>query len=423
MLTIKNNLMSTNAARHLGSSYSALSESVERLSSGLRINSAKDDAAGMAVRELMRADIAVLRQASRNAQDGISLLQTMEGALSVMDGVLIRMKELAEQAATGSYSQDQRKIMHAEFTEMVEEIDRIANTHAINGIEMLNTADGSINIHIGTAETIAIDKSNMTSSGLGVSIGNSGYQAVSDHGVDSAGDTWLTVDDGGNGENLTLDIQFTDTTNGNESAVSVDFAGAGGGANYSLTQVVDAINAQAGFTMASVTTDSATGKQHLKVASEGSTADGVTITASTGANTTGAGGLAVGAGVTDAGVTEADGANGTDDGRMRTMEGAGINILDTASAEDALSVVGSAIHAKDTVRASLGYKMNRLESTRAVLDIQSENLLTAESRISDVDVATEMAKMTRNQVLAQAGIAMLSQANGMPQMALSLLGR
>ena len=118
MLAIKNNLMAVNAARHLGMSYNALATSVERLSSGLRINSAKDDAAGLAVRELMRADIAVIQQGARNAQDGISMLQTMEGAMATIDDALIRMQQLAEQAATGSYSSAQRSIMENEFTEI-----------------------------------------------------------------------------------------------------------------------------------------------------------------------------------------------------------------------------------------------------------------------------------------------------------------
>ncbi|RPJ28776.1 MAG: flagellin, partial [Planctomycetaceae bacterium] len=126
MLAIKNNLMAANAARYLGQSYDALATSVERLSSGLRINSASDDAAGMAVRELMRADIAVLQQGARNAQDGVSLLQTMEGALQVIDNLLVRMQQLAEQASTGSYSSAQRLIMDNEFNEMANEVQRIS---------------------------------------------------------------------------------------------------------------------------------------------------------------------------------------------------------------------------------------------------------------------------------------------------------
>ncbi|HEW79532.1 MAG TPA: flagellin [Phycisphaerales bacterium] len=269
MLAIKNNIMAANAARHLGQSYDALATSVERLSSGLRINSAKDDAAGLAVRELMRADIAVLQQGARNAQDGISMLQTMEGAMATIDNALIRMKQLAEQAATGSYSAAQRTIMDSEFGEMANEIERIAGATKFNGIKMLDSATGSISIHFGSlTDKIDVSTADMTKSGL-----------------------------------------------------SID----------------------------------------------------------------------------------------------------ALTIATAASAKASLATLDSAISTKDTARASFGYKMNRLESTVEVLNIQGENLLTAESRISDVDVATEMAQMTRTQVLAQAGIAMLAQANSMPQMALTLL--
>ena len=141
MLAIKNNMMAANAARYLGKSYDALATSVERLSSGLRINSAKDDAAGMAVRELMRADISVIDQGVRNTQDGISMLQTMEGAMATIDNALVRMKQLAEQASTGSYSSAQRVIMNNEFAEMAAEMDRISKSTKFNGIAMLNTTD------------------------------------------------------------------------------------------------------------------------------------------------------------------------------------------------------------------------------------------------------------------------------------------
>ena len=270
MLAIKNNIMAANAARHLGASYDALAQSVERLSSGLRINSAKDDAAGLAVRELMRADIAVLQQGSRNAMDGISMLQTFEGAMGTMDEALVRMKQLAEQAATGSYSSAQRAIMDNEFDEMAAEINRIAGATEFNGNTLLNSATASVSIQFGAATT---DK---------------------------------------------VDITGTDMTS---SALSL--------------------------TTASLTT--------------------------------------------------------------------------AASAQAALATIATAITSKDTARARFGYKMNRLESTISVINNQAENLMAAESRISDVDVATEMAIMTRTQVLAQAGVAMLGQANTVPQMALSLL--
>ncbi len=271
MLAIKNNLMAENAARHLGTSYDALATSVERLSSGLRINSSKDDAAGLAVRELMRADVAVIQQGARNAQDGISMLQTMEGAMATIDDALVRMQQLAEQASTGSYSSAQRTIMQNEFAEMRNEIDRIAGATKFNGIKMLDNS-ATVNIHFGELSTDAISIA---------------------------------------GSNLT------------------------------------------------------------------SASGGLNITA--------------------------------------------LTISNTTSANAALTTLDTAIGTKDTARSKFGYKMNRLESTISVLNIQAENLMAAESRVSDVDVATEMAKMTRNQVLAQAGISMLAQANTMPQMALTLL--
>ena len=430
MLAIKNNSMATNAARHLSDSYDALSTSVERLSSGLRINSAKDDAAGMAVRELMRADIAVLEQGSRNADDGISMLQTMEGAMGVIDENLIRMKELAEQAATGSYSDDQRTIMNSEFAQMAAEIDRIANNTTFNGISMLNNSSDSVGIHVGSSEKIDIEKVDMTTEGLGIKTGTSGYAAQSDHGVASVSDTWLTVSDAGanaGDDTLTLNIAFD---NG-EDAIAVEFTGADSGStNYTLEEVVDAINEQSqnlgndadgnskAYAMAEAVYDSDSNKYYLKVSSRTAGATDVAITLSEShADISLAGGFED----TTGSIAEAEGTADGDQGRMTKMAGTGINILDVDAAQAALTSVTSAITAKDEARAGFGYKMNRLESTSSILGIQIENLQASESRISDVDVATEMADMTKNQVLAQAGVSMLSQANGMPQMALSLL--
>jgi len=261
--------MAANAARHLGNSYNALAQSVERLSSGLRINSAKDDAAGLAVRELMRADIAVLQQGARNAQDGISLVQVAEGGMQTINDLLVRMKQLAEQAGTGTYSSAQRDIMDNEFDELADEIERIAGSAKFNGISMLNSATGDVAIMFGSSsDSITIDMADMTKSGLSI----------------------------------------------------------------------DALN------------------------------------------------------------------------------------IDTAaSAQAALTSLDTSIETANTERATFGAKMNRLDNTVNVINIQVENLMTSESRISDVDVATEMAIMTRTQVLAQAGVAMLAQANAVPQMALSLL--
>ncbi|MEE9516048.1 MAG: hypothetical protein V3V52_03035, partial [Candidatus Adiutricales bacterium] len=162
-LVINHNMMAMNAARNLSSVYKALARSTAALSSGLRVMSAADDAAGLAVRELMRADIAVINQGIRNAGDAISMIQTAEGALSVVDEKLIRMKELAEQAATGTYTTVQRELMNSEYQAMAAEIDRIANATDFNGVNLLNgdmaiSNDGSgMKIHFGTGNSAAED--------------------------------------------------------------------------------------------------------------------------------------------------------------------------------------------------------------------------------------------------------------------------
>ncbi|MFW5841602.1 MAG: flagellin, partial [Planctomycetota bacterium] len=168
MITIRNNLMADIATRQTGASFDALSRSVAKLSSGQRIVSAKDDAAGMAVTELLRSDVALYRQANRNAQDGISMVQTAEGAMGKIGEILTRMKGLAEQAATESYSDDQRSIMNQEFQELSDEITRIAESTTFNGISLLQESD-SLNIHLGgsgTDGTVGVRSADMTAKGL-----------------------------------------------------------------------------------------------------------------------------------------------------------------------------------------------------------------------------------------------------------------
>lgn len=419
MLAIKNNVMAGNAARHLGKSYDSLATSVERLASGLRINSAKDDAAGLAVRELIRADIAVLSQGSRNAQDGISMLQTMEGAMGVIDDNLIRMKELAEQAATGSYSDAQRAIMDAEFAEMADEIDRIAGATKFNDIAMLNSDEGSVSIHVGTDSTIDIDNVDMTKQGLGINTGVAVGEVTFDATMATSATTgFITV----GSEDVTVDITFDDGSN-SEDTITIALAVG----THSIDQVASAINDESmalgyandgsdkNYSMASVVTND-DGTYSLKVSSRGAADDSPTLEVTAGAST---GTFQLSGGVSTATSTTAADVN-TNDYEIESVAG-GVNIATAAAAATALDTVTDAINTKDTARASFGYKMNRLESTIAIVDIQAENLMNAESRISDVDVATEMAAMTRTQVLSQAGISMLAQANQMPQMALSLL--
>jgi len=196
-LTINHNMMAATASRNLSASYSALSTSTNRLSSGLRINTAADDAAGLAVREIMRAEVSSLNQGVRNANDAISMIQTADGALGVIDEKLIRMKELAMQASTGTYSSDQRLIIDSEYQAMASEITRIASSTDFNGIHLLNgnlssathngagmDSTGKLKVHFGTGNDSAEDYyyvqiNTATASALGVGMGATGANGKS----------------------------------------------------------------------------------------------------------------------------------------------------------------------------------------------------------------------------------------------------
>lgn len=295
-LTINTNLMAMNAARNLSNSYSMLGTSVSRLSSGMRVNSAADDAAGLAIRELMRADIASLNQGVRNANDAISLIQTADGALGIIDEKLIRMKELAEQAATGTYNSDQRLMIESEYQAMASEITRIANATDFNGVYLLN----------GALSGDTHDGSKLKSTGK-------------------------------------LKVHF-----GSGNDCSEDY-------------------------------------YYIKIGTATASALGL--------------------------------------GNQGISTRAGFAISTQSAAQHALDAINNAIISKDKIRASLGALQNRLENTISNLKIQAENIQAAESAISDVDVSLEMTQFVRAQILTQAGVAMLSQANSLPQMALQLIQR
>ena len=295
---INHNQMASNVANTLTSHYGNLQTSTKRLSTGLRVNSAADDAAGLAIRELMRTDITALQQGVRNANDAISLIQTADGALGVIDEKLTRMKELAEQAATGTYDSTQRLMIESEYQAMASEITRIANSTDFNGIHLLN----------GNLSSSSHDGAGMTSTGK-------------------------------------MKIHFGTA---NDSAE-----------DYYYIQI-------------GTSTASALGVGNQATASS-ATADARTVS---------------------------------------TQE----------QAQKALLGLTNAVVSKDKIRAHLGALQNRLENTISNLTTQAENLQSAESRISDVDVATEMTSFVRNQILTQSSVAMLSQANSMQQMAMQLIG-
>ena len=294
-LTINTNMPALNATRNLLRAQGSLGRSVQRLSSGLRINSAADDAAGLGVRELMRAEISTMRQGSRNISDAISLIQTVDGALGIIDEKLIRMNELAVQAATGSYTSDQRMMIESEYQAMAREITRIARATRFNGRRMLDPLEPVEGRHDGT-------------------------------GLDSTG---------------AIKVHFGTANSSAEDYYYIEIGGATSG------------------------------------------------TLGVGPNT--------------------DPAN-----RAYT-------ISTQAAAQNALEGIKDAIISKDKIRAHLGAIQNRLENTLSNIQIQTENLQAAESRISDADVSREMTRFVRNQILTQAAVAMLSQANSLPSAALRLI--
>lgn len=293
-LSILTNTASLDAQSKLSQTGKALASNFGKLSSGQRINSAADDAAGLAISERMKAQVRSLSQAERNANDGISLLQTTEGALNENSGVLVRMRELAMQSANGTLVDSDRSALQTEFVQLRSEIDRISNVTEFNGQKLLDGTNTSVKFQVGIKDTtndvITAKLTKMTSK---------------EYGYDSDGTT-------------PLDLKAL-------------------------------------------------------IIGSGKDEDGNDVTGS------------------------------------------------AATAQSALSVLDKAIAATSNTRADLGSTQNRLQVTISNLQSANNNLSAANSRIRDVDVASESAAMTRNNILSQAGLAVLAQANQLPQQALSLL--
>lgn len=591
-LIITHNILAMTVARNLSAVYKRMGKSIERLSSGLRINSAADDPAGMAVRSKMRTDIRVMAQSIRNAADSISLLQTAEGALSIIDEKLIRMKELAEQAATGTYTTQQRAIINSEYQAMAAEIDRIANATTFNGIYLLDGSmfkqhQGSgLKVHFGLGNDPATDyyfigiNDTRATQATGLRVGNSDARDTLRSTALSASSATAPLSTAANGANAKdgfFGIRYTEDfdaenpdaaiwnlygyvsidasrtsindivqninlgaqANGNFSVTGLSlltgatlsqtyltingqvfgFASISGNGTYSGTtgtiyidsntradasslsaQIAAYLNdhaaqigvygAQNGSTIQLISTQFgvqgnyietfssneqiiAAGQEHLSGGGR------QMLTASAFYDETSkqwqlqiqmnqggekyqvqlfgfaSVGQAVGAATIMAGLisgvnfTESDrwmsqlyttNPEYGDNGRLNTYQalrdidqwqepqnGAGTtqwdgaDVLTQTSAQYALSALDAAIQNKDTTRANLGILQNRLESTITLMQIQMENLQAAESRISDVDVAMEMAELIRAQLVAQVATAMLAQANSLPQLILRLI--
>lgn len=531
--SINHNLLAANAARNLNARYDRLTTSTQRLSSGLRINSAADDAAGLTIRELHRADIAALNQGARNANDAISLLQVADGALGIIDEKLIRMKELAEQAATGTYDSTQRMMINSEYVAMASEIDRIANATDFNGLKLLDgslagahdgsglVASGKMKIHFGTANDsaedyyyIGIDDCSTIGLGLrleGGQVTPGYYKWLKGATIDRDNMSLNFVISGGtagHGESgFMKGLDYFALPTGIKNVNIVSNASATdpyhkthvclfdkNGVQYTGAPIMDTkwspITTHTGRTNTESTSSWWNGikpEDFLKLGKENGVFDasltgltkspdhsvlmnanntsqeidafGAKLSTSTGINEIGA---RWGGGVNDGPPTDEKyiiselneevlffiGGHDNPGGGCNTynlsitaditpdflkfydqlpddahfVEGRLLTIDTQEKAQEMLITINDAIITKDKIRAHLGALQNRLENTLSNLTVQAENLKASESRISDADVAIEMTNFVRNQILTQAAVSMLSQANSMPEMTMRLIG-
>ncbi|WP_395347539.1 flagellin [Variovorax sp. UC122_21] len=381
---INTNISSLTAQRNLSGSQSSLATSMQRLSSGLRINSAKDDAAGLAISERMTAQIRGLTQAGRNANDGISLAQTAEGALSTIGNNLQRIRELAVQSRNATNSTEDRASLQKEVTQLKSEIDRVAKQTSFNGTKLLDGSFNAQSFQVGAnqGETISID-----------SIANASITAL---GSWNSVDTYSATVTGGVPAGFGGITANAFTING----VGIGAVNAGTDAATQGANVAAAINKKSSETGV-VATAAASGAITLTSSGSNAINIGGTVT-----NT----GLT--AGQTAATVTAAGSAQtGFNNLTVDTVDGA----------DNAILAMDAALKAVNSSRADLGAIQNRFESVVSNLSTSAENLTASRSRIQDADFAAETANLSRAQVLQQAGTAMVAQANQLPQTVLSLL--
>ena len=374
---INTNVSSLNAQRNLNTSGAALATSLQRLSSGLRINSAKDDAAGLAISERFGAQIRGLNQAVRNANDGISLAQTAEGALGEIGNNLQRIRELAVQSRNATNSADDRAALQKEVVQLKAEIDRVANNTTFNGKKLI---DGSFTNEV---FQVGADK--------GQTITVTG---IADANVAALG-SWTKV------------TAEATVTGGAVTAGTVSGLTVGGVTVADTVVTADAAGATA---LATAINSALTNNGVTDIVASTSTTS-VVLTASNGSS------IVVGGTVTFSGLTAATTAPTT----AAQTGFATLDISTAAGADNAILAMDAALKSVNGARADLGAVQNRFSSTIANLQTTSENLSASRSRILDADFAQETANLTRGQILQQAGTAMLAQANSLPNNVLSLL--
>jgi flagellin len=394
-LTINTNAASLTAQRNLNGSQGTLATSMQRLSSGLRVNSAKDDAAGLAIAERMNAQTRGLNVAGRNANDGISLAQTAEGALGKVGDMLQRMRELAVQSSNATNSADDRKALQAEVVQLRDEIDRVAKNTSFNGQKLLNGSFSAATFQVGanSGENITVAAlTNSSADGLSKVVFGKGTATTGTGGQVTTLTAYTAAD-------MVLTV-------GTAAYTLADLAVARTGEER-MGQVVEAINRRTSdtgvtaFMKAAAAND---GTYTIEFRSEKLTAAGAAET------------------VTMTGFAQAT--SGFDNATIAADTKAGISTLSVETAEDAwlaIKNIDDSLNQVNSARATLGAVQSRFENAAGNIAIQSENIASARGRIVDADFAMETANLSKAQILQQAGTAMVAQANQLPQQVLSLL--
>jgi flagellin len=395
---INTNIEALDAQRNLSATSLAFSKSVEKLSSGLRINRAADDAAGLAISQKLQAQVVSLNQAQRNAQDGISMVQTAEGALNEVHAMLQRIRELAVEAANSTLSSEDTQSVATEITALRAEIDRIAKSTTFNGQSLLT---GALSVAQDGAAANSLVVGSALSSGHNAAVSAidvSGAKASTTYTITSQAGGKVTLSDGtGLSQQVTLGA-----TIGANGTMTINFSNLG----VKVTVVGDAAK-----TAAELATDLATATNSVVATGTGTGAN-----FQIGANA----GDFLGVSFADAQITA--GGYGSWDQNITdfaTATGNGTGII--AAAQALIASSDTAIGYISTTRGNLGAVQNRLEHTTASIGVASENLNASQSRIRDLDVASEMVNFTKTQILQQAGTAILAQANQAPQNILTLL--
>jgi flagellin len=399
--TINTNTISLNSQRNLGTSQNSLATSMQRLSSGLRVNSAKDDAAGLAISERMNTQVRGLTVGARNSNDGISLAQTAEGALGKVGDMLQRMRELAVQSSNATNSKADRAALQAEVAQLTDEIDRVAKQTSFNGTKILDGSFSGAVFQVGanSGDNITVGRlTNSSASGLA----KVAYAYGSESGIQASSVTDLSAIT----DSSTLNIQ-DGTNTWNLGPIKEASSG-----TERMGQMIEAINRKSADTgvTAFLTKDGA-GTYTIDIVSSKLDSNGDTVAMTLNgfdANNFGS------AAAIDSSIDATD----------TTTDALGIDTLSVDSQRNAwvaLKKIDSAIDQVNNARADLGALQSRFENSVGSIEIQVENLSASRGRIVDADFAKETANLSRTQILQQAGTAMVAQANQLPQGVLALL--